>query len=229
MIDPATGWFEVRTIQTKSTDVIANLVEHTWLCRYPWPTPIIFDRGSEFMAEFVTMVVQDYGIKRKPITKQNPQANAIIERIHQTLGNILRTMEKDNLDEEDPWSGVLAAAMFAIRATYHTTTQATPAQLVFGRDAIMNTVFQANWKYIKDRKQALIKKNNQRENSKRIPHAYTVGEKVLLDKGDAKTKFDVKYEGPYEIVEVKNNGTVRMCQGAVTDTVNICIITPYRE
>ena len=158
MIDPASGWFELRTIQTKSADGIANLVEQTWLCRYPWPTQIIFDRGCEFMADLATMVVQDYGIKRKPITKRNPQANAIIERIHQTYGNILRTLEKDNLDEEDPWSGVLAAAMFAIRATYHTTTQATPAQLVFGRDAIMNTVFQANWKYIKDSKQALIKR-----------------------------------------------------------------------
>ena len=58
---------------------------------------------------------------------------------------------------------------------------------------------------------------------------YTVGEKVLLDKGDVKTKFAPKYEGPYEIVEVKNNGSVRMCEGAVTDTVNIGIITPYRE
>ena len=83
------------------------------------------------------------------------------------------------MDEEDPWSGVLAAAMFALRATYHTTTQATPMQLVFGRDAILNTVFEANWKYIQDRKQQLIRKNNQRENAKRIPDEYHVGDKVL--------------------------------------------------
>ena len=158
MIDPATGWFEMRTIPDKRADTIANLVEQTWLTRYPWPTQIIFDRGSEFMAEFAQMVTEDYGIKRKPITKRNPQANAIIERIHQTLGNVLRTMNTDDLDEQDPWGGILAAAMFALRATYHTTTQATPMQLVFGRDAILNTAFQANWNYIRERKQHMIRK-----------------------------------------------------------------------
>ena len=229
MIDPATGWFEIKTIPSKRADVIANLVEQTWLSRYPWPTQIIFDRGSEFMAEFAEMVVKDYGIKKKPITKRNPQANAIIERIHQTLGNILRTMDRENVDEEDPWSGVLSAAMFALRSTYHTTTQATPAQLVFGRDAILNTVFHANWKYIRDRKQAIIHKNNQRENAKRIPHTYQVGDKVLVDLGDVKTKFDPKYEGPFQVVQVNNNGTVRIRKGAVTETVNIRIVQPYNE
>ena len=66
---------------------------------------------------------------------RNPQANAILERIHQTIGNIIQTFElydNDELDEEDPFAGVLAATIFAMRATYHTTTQATPSQLVFG-------------------------------------------------------------------------------------------------
>ena len=196
MIDPATGWFEMKDIPDKRADTIANLVEQTWLTRYPWPTQIIFDRGNEFLAEFAQMVVEDYGIKKKPITKCNPQANSIIERVHQTLGNIIRVLDTQSMDPEDPWGGVLAAAMFALRATYHTTTQATPMQLVFGRDAILNTTFQANWKYIKDRKQKLIHKNNKRENSKRIPHEYKIHDKVLLDLGDIKGKYKEKYEGP---------------------------------
>lgn len=31
MIDPATGWFEMKTIPDKRADTIANLVEQTWL------------------------------------------------------------------------------------------------------------------------------------------------------------------------------------------------------
>jgi len=109
--------------------VQANIVEQAWLTRYPWPTQLVFDRGSEFMAEFSKMIVEDYGIKRRPITARNPQANAIIERVHQTIGNIIRTLEPQNqqLDEENPWDGILAATMFAIRATFHTTLQATPS------------------------------------------------------------------------------------------------------
>ena len=67
---------------------------------------------------------------KKTITKRNPQANSIIERVHQTLANIIRVLDTESLDPDDPWGGVLSAAMFALRATYHTTTQATPMQLV---------------------------------------------------------------------------------------------------
>jgi protein associated with RNAse G/E len=133
------------------------------------------------------------------------------------------------LDEEDPWSGILAAVMFATRATYHTTTQATPAQLVFGRDAILNTKFEADWKYIRARKQQLIDQNNFNENKKRISHQYKVGDKVLY-RIDSMSKFnDNPYEGPYQIVHVYTNGTVWLKMGAVTDTVNIRLIKPYRD
>ena len=103
------------------------------------------------------MIEEDYGIVRKPITKRNPQANSMIERIHQTIGNMIRTFEAQEalLDEEDPWAGMLTAVMFATRATYHTTLKATPMQLVFGRDTVLNTKFEADWQLIKQNKQKL--------------------------------------------------------------------------
>ena len=48
---PATGWFEMREIETKSADSVANVLEQAWLTCYPWPARMIFDRGSEFKAE----------------------------------------------------------------------------------------------------------------------------------------------------------------------------------
>ena len=76
------------------------------------------------------------------------------------------------LDDINPWDGILAATMFAVHATVHTTTQHTPAQLVFGRDSIMNTRHEADWQLIKNRKQDLINKGNVRENRKRSDHTY---------------------------------------------------------
>ena len=99
------------------------------------------------------MYHNDYGLKRKPITTSNPQSNAIIERIHQTIGNMIRTFDVFNIVNNDTWSGILAATMFAVRATYHTTLQASPMQLVFVRDAILNTKHVADWEHIRQRKQ----------------------------------------------------------------------------
>jgi transposase InsO family protein len=231
MIDPATGWFEMKQINDKEATTVANIVETTWLTRYPWPTMITYDQGTEFMAEFAQMVRNDYGIKSKPITKRNPQANAIIERVHQTIGNISRTFQvQDNyLDEDDPWEGILAATMFAIRATYHTTLQATSSQLVFGRDAILNVQFEANWNLIRERKQRIIRKNNEAENAKRIPHIYHINDKVLFKEIEKSKYGSDPWTGPCIIRQVRDNGTVTIQRGPVIETVNIRLIKPYKE
>jgi hypothetical protein len=91
-------------------------------------------------------------------SKRNPQSNAILERIHQTIGNMVRTFEVEYqpIDENDPWSGILSAVAWAVGSTYHTTLQSMPGQLVFGRDMIWDIAHVADWQYIKQRKQMLI-------------------------------------------------------------------------
>jgi hypothetical protein len=60
MIDPATGWFEVREIGTKHAYNVAKAVELAWLMCYPRPNIITYDEGTEFLAAFAKMVKNDY-------------------------------------------------------------------------------------------------------------------------------------------------------------------------
>ena len=76
------------------------------------------------------MIQFNYNITVKAITSRNPQANSILERVHQTIGHIIRTFKVQDmvLDDENPWDGILASTMFALRAMVHATTQYVPAQ-----------------------------------------------------------------------------------------------------
>ena len=87
-------------------------------------------------------------------------------------------LQNNYLDEDDPWSGILAATAFVVQSIYHTTLQATPGRLVFGRDMILNTPFLADWEAIRLRKKKIIDKNNQIENKNRRPHIYRIRDKV---------------------------------------------------
>jgi hypothetical protein len=91
-------------------------------------------------------------MKYVPTTSKNPQANAICERMHQAVGNILRTLlhgqppqqitgarAKDFIDK------ALAIAMHAIRAGIHSTLGSSPGSLVFNRDMFLNIPLIANW------------------------------------------------------------------------------------
>ena len=91
------------------------------------------DGGNELPAKFREMIINDYGIEGKPFTSRNPLVNAILERVHQRIGNILRTFKIQNmvLDDENPWEGILSSIMFAIKATLHTISKYTPVQLIF--------------------------------------------------------------------------------------------------
>lgn len=228
MIDPASGWFKSQQYENKRAITVANIAEQDWFARYPWLAQVVFDRGNEFLGkDFREKLDHDYGIKRKPITIKNPLANAIIERIHQITANMVRTFELETnyLGVDNPWKGILSTAVFAVRSTYHTTLRMTPGQLVFGRDMIFNTTHIANWELICQNKQKLIDANNKRENAKSVKHNYKVGNKVLLKKG-TKNKYKSPYKGPYDILQVNDNGTVRMKVGAVEDMYNIHCLHP---
>ena len=93
MINPAKGCFNMSQIPNKKTAEISDITEKTCFTRYPLPQRIVFDRGTKFMAKFAKMCQNKYGLKRKPITTRNPQSKAIIERIHQTIRNIIRTFD----------------------------------------------------------------------------------------------------------------------------------------
>jgi hypothetical protein len=104
-----------------------------WLVCYPWLTKVICDRGSEFMAKTKDMLKNEYGInsKQQVITTQNPQANLMVERAHQTLHQLIRLHNIANnleLDLDNPYTGILSVCAFAMQTTVHVTNRATPSQ-----------------------------------------------------------------------------------------------------
>ena len=153
VIDCATGFFEIVKISQKTTDIIANWLELYWLTRYPWPTEITMDIGKEFAREVSETLTNEYGVKRKIVTSHNPQANSMIERCHKTLHNMIRSAQiKDRRDLHSflGFKGVVAACRKAMNSAVHATARATPTKLVFGRGAMLNASFQADWQFIKE-------------------------------------------------------------------------------
>ena len=97
---------------------------------------------------------------------------------------------------------------------------------MFGRDMILNFQHIANWEYIKQRKQKIINLNNKRENFKRKEHVYQVGDMVLLSRG-TENNYEPPYQGPFDILQANDNGTVRLMVKSVADTYNIRRRMPY--
>ena len=122
MIDPASSWFEIVELPIttdavipmdtkeqkgtkthintklpyfdKSSAMISHLISKTWFSCYLYCQYIIYDNGNKFILHFKALC-DSYGIKRKPTSVKNPQANAILEQLHQVITTMLRTTELD--------------------------------------------------------------------------------------------------------------------------------------
>ena len=262
MIDPATNWFEIVELPVveispdgsshktqrkelatdkigktkeayfdKSSLMISKLVNKCWFSRYPRCKYVIYDNGSEFKLHFEDLC-DSYGLKRKPTSIKNPQANAILERTHDVLMNMTRTSELDMADSvaPDDIDAVLTNAAWAIRSTYHTVLKASPGAAIFGRDMLFDIPYIADWKKIGDYRQRQADLNNLRENKKRIDYDYKVGDKILVRKDGILRKAESRWHNePWTIVSVHTNGTIRVQRGNKSERLNIRRVKPFFE
>ncbi len=104
--------------------------------------------------------------------------------------------------------------------------QEIPTQMEFGQDAILKIPLEADWQMIRKHKQVLIKNDNACKNARQIPHAYNVGDKVLVTM-DALDKYCTpSYKDPYQIMKFNDNGTIKIQMSKALDKVNIQCIHP---
>ena len=155
MIDPVTGWIEIAKIPEDDFSSLktSQLMNKSWLTRYPRSVQYICDCGNEFKGDFKALMKTFY-IKRKATMVKNQKANSIIERVHGVINDMLRTHDLDNheFDPSDPWGDMLAGIAWAIHSLYHTTMKATPGQLVFNQYMLFDIRFNPDWENIRKRK-----------------------------------------------------------------------------
>ncbi len=258
MIDPASSWFEIVELpvletpntstaesksgtkahkQTKeayfdkSSAMISTLVNKTWFSRYPRCRNIIYDNGSEFKLHFEALC-DSYGIKRKPTSVKNPQANSILERVHQVVMTMLRTAELDMADSvaTSDIDTFLTNASWAIRSTYHTVLKASPGAAIFGRDMLFDIPYIADWNKVGEHRQRQTDLNTTRENQKRVDYDHEIGGKVLIRKDGILRKSESRYDSePWTITSVHTNGTIRVTRGKKSERINIRRVTPFFE
>ena len=86
--------------------------------------------------------------------------------------------------------------------------QASPRQLVFGRDMVLPIKYITDWERLCQVQQKHINRDNTCENRNYIEHTYKAGDKVLVDKSWMMPKLDAPRIGPYLVKKIWSNGTI---------------------
>jgi hypothetical protein len=152
-IDTASNLVKLIRIDNKTAMHILDKFMQCWLCRYPRPIHCVRDKGGEFIGSSFQLLLELFNIKDVCSTSKNPQSNAICERMHQTVGNVLRTLvhahpPQNMTQARDIIDDALATAMHAMHTTVATTLGSAPGALAFSRDMLLNVPLIADWQAI---------------------------------------------------------------------------------
>jgi transposase InsO family protein len=231
-IDPLTTFCEIIKIDDATSLYVSSKFDMEWLSRYPRPLRCIHNQGNKFTSAPFQLVLQVNGIKDVPTTVKNPQANAVNERLHQTMGNVLRTFLNSPAATQVPPHVLIdfcfSSTRYALRSSINRSLNMSPGSLVFSRDMFLPIPLLADIEAIKQQRQLKVDTNLLRQNKRRLFHDYQPGDQVLIINRDIKRKLDSTTSGPYSIVEVHANGTVVIQRRAhVYERINIRRLKPY--
>jgi hypothetical protein len=95
-MDTVTSLVKIIRVDDKESKTVGRKFTQCWLTRYPWSQHYVHDPGTEFTGPEFQMLLQNCHIRDVCTTGKKPQSNAVCERMHQTVGNVLRTLLHGN-------------------------------------------------------------------------------------------------------------------------------------
>ena len=232
-IDPVTNLAELIHINNKTSKEVAEKFRQSWLCRYPWPIRCIHDNGGEFVGYEFQQLLHQCNIKSHHTTSKNPQSNAICERMHQTVGNILRTIlhakPSNQLNPTSIIDEALLTTVHCLRSTVsRSLNQHSPGEIAFNRHMFLDLPITADLHLLNKHRSAIIRKNLKYINKKRIEFDYQPGQSVYIK--EVSTKLGSRSVGPFPIQSVHTNGTVTIIRNPGTkERINIRRLIPAEK
>ena len=214
---------------TKAPIIVKHLIDY--FTRFGMPKTIQSDNGSNFCGKFFQSQMRELGIKHITSTPYHPESQGIVERMHQTLKNILRKL-CDGKEEE--WDKKLPFALFALRSAPSETLGFSPFELIFGhtvrgpleilRDSweekgddgdvvaqveyYRTNLFKA-WDLAKENQDIAHDNTKRKYDKKAKARSFQIGEFALALLPKQGGSLQYKFSGPYKILDKR--GDVNYC------------------
>lgn len=93
------------------------------------PARLLSDRGANFLSELVLELCKILNVDKINTTAYHPQGNGQVERVHQTLTNMIGSLDQERKED---WPKHLKAITFAYNCTRSAVTGYSPHFLMFG-------------------------------------------------------------------------------------------------
>lgn len=215
-------------LENMRAETVADNFIKRFICTYGAPKVTLTDQGSNFLSSFMKRITKRFRIKKIQTTAFHPQSNGSLERSHHVLGEYL----KQYANKEMEWDEWIDLAMLSYNTCVHEGTKFTPYELVFGKTARLpseeplhvldklptyeNYITNLVTRLTEMRKLAYENLVDSKHKSKNYydrkinPVNFQEGDNVFLLSGPKPGKLGNQYQGPFKVLEVSQNGDVKI-------------------
>ena len=129
--DYATRYSVLRPLPDTSAATVGRVFFDEWICKLGAPIALSSDRGPAFVSEIMREICRIYGIEQKFSCPYVPRSHGIVERLQETVQQVLSFY----LDRyEDEWDRALQGVASCINSVPSSSTAHSPNFLMFGRE-----------------------------------------------------------------------------------------------
>ena len=132
MVDHFTRYAVAVALHDQTAYTVIEAFRNNWLNRFGTPMRLLTDQGPNFESFAVKALCHHFHISKSRTSAYHPQANGTVERLNQTLINMLRKVAHKKTTS---WDDYLSDVVFAYNITPHSATSQSPFFLVHGSEA----------------------------------------------------------------------------------------------
>ena len=226
------------TILVPSSNHTANTVSEALLRHvipyFGTPRRLLYDRGREFISDIWTKLLRSLGIQRVLTSPYHPEGNAINERSHRTLNNMLRAHLLEGSSSK-AWVDKVPGIMLTLNAMPHEPHGFSASMIATGREATLPPDVRLDTHpspsvddpsdYVEAIKQQL-QLTHQQVTSPPLPpvaNPYRVGSLIyaLTTPPERTSKLSPRWKGPYRVCRIPDDYQVVYEDGELERTIQI--------
>jgi transposase InsO family protein len=219
LTDVLSKFIIAKAVRDNSAQTAVRFLKEDVISKFGTPRCILTDNGTHFTSSLTNELIKQMGATHLYSTPYHPETNGQIERYNSTMDAkiaVLSNKRKTNWDDQLPF------VTFNYNTSIHSSTKQIPFEMMYGRKPVLPFDHQdtnVTLDYDPEHAQKLSKymdilneqaKQNIIMNQRRYKEhydrnrpdpTYNVNDLVLVKTLNTRSKFDLRYEGPFRIIK----------------------------
>jgi transposase InsO family protein len=219
LTDILSKFMVTKAVRDNSAQTVVRFLKEDIISKFGTPRCILTDNGTHFTSSLTNELIKQIGATHLYSTPYHPQSNGQIERFNSTMDAKIAALSNSR---KTNWDDQLSLVTFNYNTSIHSSTKQIPFEMMYGRKPVLpfdhqdtNVTLDYDTEHTKKLNQYLStlseqakqnikinqKQYKERYDRNRSDPTYKIGDLVLVKTLNTRSKFDIRYEGPFRIVK----------------------------